>query len=184
MMSLFPPRESLASDIPAGDGNIGNKISTVWKHGVHIPVQPGGSYSWCCWPACSPPLPNRTCEYQPTLQRNPIYAFLFWELRVRSPDFHIHVSLSDLYAVFIPRIAPHISLQQNRQTNPRNLSQIYECRNWETGHYNSVLEITVSFLGIHKWEPDLYIGFSFAVQGRPRFHPHTPVIRANTCRLY
>ncbi len=24
-----------------------------------------------------------------------------------------------------------------------NLSQIYQCRNWETEHYNSVLEITV-----------------------------------------
>jgi hypothetical protein len=24
-----------------------------------------------------------------------------------------------------------------------NLSQIYECRNWETEHYNSVLEITI-----------------------------------------
>ncbi len=35
--------------------------------------------------------------------------------------------------------------------------------NWETEHYNSVLEITVSFLGIHKWEPDICIGFSFAV---------------------
>ncbi len=34
------------------------------------------------------------------------------------------------------------------------------CRNWETEHYNSVLEITVSFLGIHKWEPDISIGFS------------------------
>jgi hypothetical protein len=30
-------------------------------------------------------------------------------------------------------------------------------------HYNSVLEITVSFLGIHKWEPDIYIGFSPAL---------------------
>jgi hypothetical protein len=28
---------------------------------------------------------------------------------------------------------------------------------------NSVLEITVSFLGIHKWEPDIYIGFSLAI---------------------
>jgi hypothetical protein len=37
---------------------------------------------------------------------------------------------------------------------------LYECRNWETEHYNSVLEITVSFLGIHIWEPDIYIGFS------------------------
>jgi hypothetical protein len=69
--------------------------------------------------------------------------------------------VSDLYAR-IPRIGPHISLQQNRQTDPGNinLSQIYECRNWEIEHYNSVLEITVSFLGIHKWEPAIYIGFS------------------------
>ncbi len=44
-----------------------------------------------------------------------------------------------------------------------NLSQIYECRNWETGPYNSVLEITVSFLEIHKWEPDIYIGLSQAL---------------------
>ncbi len=44
-----------------------------------------------------------------------------------------------------------------------NLSQIYECRKWETEHYDSVLEITVSFLRIHKWEPDIYIGFSPAL---------------------
>ncbi len=44
-----------------------------------------------------------------------------------------------------------------------NLSQIYECKNWKTEHYNSVLEITVSLLRIHKWEPDIYIGFSPAL---------------------
>ncbi len=44
-----------------------------------------------------------------------------------------------------------------------NLSQIYECRNWETEHYDSVLEITVSFLRIHKWEPGILIGFSPAL---------------------
>jgi hypothetical protein len=37
---------------------------------------------------------------------NPIYVVLFWELRGLSPNFHIHVSVSDLYT---PRIAPHIS---------------------------------------------------------------------------
>jgi hypothetical protein len=42
-------------------------------------------------------------------------------------------------------------------------------RNWETEHYNYVLEITVSFLGIHKWEPDIYIGFS------PTLHLHCGV---------
>ncbi len=34
------------------------------------------------------------------------YIFLSWELRGLSPNFHIHVSVSDLY---IPRIGPHIS---------------------------------------------------------------------------
>ena len=90
-------------------------------------------------------------------KENPIYLFLSLELRGLSPHFRIPVSVSDLYTL-IPRIGPHISLHQNRQTDPGNinLSQIYECRNWDTEHYNSVLEITVSFLGIHKWEPDIY----------------------------
>jgi hypothetical protein len=35
-----------------------------------------------------------------------IYIFLFWELRDLSPNFHIHVSVTDLY---IPRIGLHIS---------------------------------------------------------------------------
>jgi hypothetical protein len=37
---------------------------------------------------------------------NSVYIILFWELRGLSPNFHIHVSVSDLY---IPRIGPHIS---------------------------------------------------------------------------
>jgi hypothetical protein len=65
-------------------------------------------------------------------KENPIYVFLLWELRGLSPSFHIHVSESDLY---VPRISPHISLQQNRQTDPPKI--------YETEHYNSVLEITV-----------------------------------------
>jgi hypothetical protein len=38
---------------------------------------------------------------------NPIYVFLFRELRGFNPNFHIHVSVGDL--VYIPRIGPHIS---------------------------------------------------------------------------
>ncbi len=49
---------------------------------------------------------------------NPIYVFLFWELRGLSPNFHIHVSVSDLY---IPRIDPHIFLQQNGQIDCGNI---------------------------------------------------------------
>jgi hypothetical protein len=37
---------------------------------------------------------------------NPIDVFLFWELHGLRPNFHIHVSVSDLY---FPRIGPHIS---------------------------------------------------------------------------
>jgi hypothetical protein len=45
----------------------------------------------------------------------------------------------------------------------KSLADIYERRNRDTEHYNSVLEITVSFMGIHKWDPDIYIGFSTAL---------------------
>ncbi len=38
-----------------------------------------------------------------------VYIFLFWELRGLSPNFHIHVFVSDLY---IPRISPHISFSR------------------------------------------------------------------------
>jgi hypothetical protein len=46
------------------------------------------------------------------------FMYSFLEIvRGLSPNFHIHVSVSDLY---IPRIGPHIWLQQNRQTDPGN----------------------------------------------------------------
>jgi hypothetical protein len=51
-------------------------------------------------------------------KENPIYVILFGELHGLCPNFHIHVSVSDLY---IPKIGPHISLQQNRQTDPGNI---------------------------------------------------------------
>ncbi len=44
---------------------------------------------------------------------NPIYVFPEKELRCLSPNFHMHVTASDLY---IPSIGPHIFMQQNRQT--------------------------------------------------------------------
>jgi hypothetical protein len=57
-------------------------------------------------------------------------------------------------------IGPQIFLQQNMQTE---IWKYINLSHWETEHYNSVLERTVSFLGIHKWEPDIYIGFSTAL---------------------
>jgi hypothetical protein len=43
---------------------------------------------------------------------NPIYVFPEKELCGRSPNFHIHVSVSDLH---IPWIGPPMFLRQNRQ---------------------------------------------------------------------
>jgi hypothetical protein len=51
------------------------------------------------------------------------------------------------------------------------LTDIYECRNWETEHYNPVLEITVSY----KWEPDIYIGFSPALHLQCSYLPSTEI---------
>jgi hypothetical protein len=46
----------------------------------------------------------------------------------------------------------------------KSLTDTYMCvGTGETEHYNSVLEITVSILGKHKWELDIYIGFSPAL---------------------
>ncbi len=44
----------------------------------------------------------------PHCKKNPIYVFLEKELRCLSPNFHIHVYVSDLY---ISRIYSHIFLQ-------------------------------------------------------------------------
>jgi hypothetical protein len=46
---------------------------------------------------------HRSCTH---CNGNSVYIFLSWELRGLSPNFHIHVSVSDLY---ISRIGPHIS---------------------------------------------------------------------------
>ncbi len=54
----------------------------------------------------------------PHCNENPIYVFPEKELLCLSPNFHIHVSMSYLY---IPRIGPHIFLQQNRQTHRGNI---------------------------------------------------------------
>jgi hypothetical protein len=68
-------------------------------------------------------LPQIISETEATCQRstlrlhcngNSVYIFLFGELRVLSPNFHIHVSVNDLYS---PRIGPHIS--SSRKGRPR-----------------------------------------------------------------
>ncbi len=63
------------------------------------------------------------------------------ELRGLSHNSYMHVSVSDLY---ISRIGPQIWLQQHktyRSWEYINPSEIYVCKNWETEHNNSVLEL-------------------------------------------
>ena len=55
---------------------------------------------------------------QKPYNENSSYVFPEKELRGLGPNFHIQVSVSDLY---IPKIGPHIFLQQNRQTDPGNI---------------------------------------------------------------
>jgi hypothetical protein len=54
-------------------------------------------------------------------KENPIYVFLFWELCGLSPDFHIHVSVSDLY---IPKIGQQSTYPCSRIGRP--ILEIYE----------------------------------------------------------
>ena len=62
-----------------------------------------------------------------------------------SPDFHIHVSVSDLY---IPRIGPHISSSRNGSSIVGIYSiirsQTHECGNWDWGPDIPFLGIFVS----------------------------------------
>ncbi len=71
---------------------------------------------------------------------NPVHVFPEKELRSLSLNFHIHVSVSDLY----PKIYPHIFLQQDRQTAPGNIwiAHIWIWMwNWDWG-------LAIPFLGI------------------------------------
>jgi hypothetical protein len=71
-------------------------------------------------------------KHAPHCNENPIYVFPENELHGLSPNFHIHLSVSDLYS---PRISTYIFLQQNWQTDR---SQTHECENWGLRPRNSV----------------------------------------------
>jgi hypothetical protein len=73
-----------------------------------------------------------------------IYAFLEKELRGLSPNFYTRVSGSDLY---IATLGPPIFLQQNRQTDQRNIKIAH--RNMNVGIGTVAKKIAVQFLS---WE--------------------------------
>ncbi len=59
------------------------------------------------------------CHVRTHCKENPIYLFPGMKLRGLVLNFHIHISVNDLY---FPRIGPSMLLQKNRQTNPGNIS--------------------------------------------------------------
>ncbi len=87
--------------------------------------------------ACAPAPPHSTLRSGPCTARKILFIYSFsGELHSLSHNFHIHVSVSDLY---IPRIGPHISLEQNRQTNPGNIWISLRYMSLGTGRQNIII---------------------------------------------
>ncbi len=82
-----------------------------------------------------------------TATKMPIYIFLFWELRGLSPNFHIHISVSDLY---IPRISPHISWRRIGRSIVGIYKSLTDTWMWKLALWsrNSFLGLFIIFLGI------------------------------------
>jgi hypothetical protein len=74
-------------------------------------------------------------------KENPLYVFPEKKLLGISPNFHIDVSVSDLYT---PTIGPPFFTEADRSWEYINRSPKHECRNWERGRAVSFLEIFVS----------------------------------------
>jgi hypothetical protein len=74
-----------------------------------------------------------------------VYVFPEKELRALSSNFHIYVSVSDL---FIPTFDPPIFMQQNRQIDQGNIyinrSQKHKCRDRDYSSADPFLRIFVS----------------------------------------
>ncbi len=101
--------------------------------------------------------------YRTTLQKkSPLCIHFLGIAQPKSQFLHSCVCERFIYSQDLSTYFPAAE-QADRSWKHINVSQIYECRILETEHYNSVLEITVSFKVIHKWEPDIYIGLSPAL---------------------
>ncbi len=83
-----------------------------------------GMHCTQCMHCFLPPLQRTNAE-------NSLQIFPEKELRGHSPNFHIHVSVSDLY---IPRIDLPILLQENMWTDPGNIliaHRYMNVENWD-----------------------------------------------------
>ncbi len=88
----------------------------------------------------------------PHCNENPIYVFPEKELRGLSPNFHIYVSVSDIY-IYIYIYISHIFLQQNKQTHcGRIYKSLTGCRqrNSFSGKFVSKFQYCVFAKGVTK----------------------------------
>jgi hypothetical protein len=100
--STLPPFQNLSADkSPALSDNFGN-----FQRRITFAL------------ASTFPICRHRSGRTPHYNENTIDIFPEKELRGLSSNFNIHVSASDLY---IPRIGPHIFLQQDRQTEGGNV---------------------------------------------------------------
>jgi hypothetical protein len=80
------------------------------------------------------PRPSSDMDTEHYTDEKTIYVFLFWEMRGLTPNFHVHVSVSDLY---IPRIGPHLFLEQKRRIDRGIYKSLTDtcmwCGNWNCG---------------------------------------------------
>ncbi len=93
------------------------------------------------------PLYGLSQRYHPHCNANPIYIFLFWELRGLSPNFHTHVSVSYLqYSIYVflgsVQIFPAAEYA-DRSWEYINRSQTHECGSWDCGR-------AIPFLGMFR----------------------------------
>jgi hypothetical protein len=82
--------------------------------------------------------PEKITGKAPHCNENLIKVFLFGELPGLSPNFHIHVSVSDLY---IPRIGLHISYSRKGRSLPTHFS----------GYLSASLSLVQIWTEICKW---------------------------------
>jgi hypothetical protein len=107
----------------------------------------------------------------PHCNENPIYIFLFWELRGLSPNFHIHLSVSNLY---IPRIGPHISCSRIDRSIVgmyKSLTDtwMWKLRLWPRNSFYGNLCFELSVLGLCSVHCTVILYISFLI------HTHTLV---------
>jgi hypothetical protein len=110
-------------------GARGRKWIHCWLDGIStctlcLYLMLGGFWLLHHWAIYSTAKNNTKFEKIPSVQHvlhcteNPMHVVQEMKLHYLVPNSYIHVTVSDLY---IPRIGLPILLQQNRQTDPKNL---------------------------------------------------------------